>query len=97
MWIWRHLGVHNCVSGEHSEDILIFHHFHEIGICYVFHGQNAKRVLWHHKSIVFVVSVHDNRAAVAGLVGHCLQTPCDNQQRMLPNVIFVFWHFPFVI
>ena len=60
--IW---GVHNCVSGEHSEDIIIFHHFHEVGICYVFHGQNATRVLCHHKSIVFVVSVCDNHAAAA--------------------------------
>ena len=25
--IW---GVHNCVSGEHSEDIIIFHNFHEV-------------------------------------------------------------------
>ena len=65
-------GVHNCVSGEHSDDILIFHHCHEIRICYVFHGRNATRVLWHHKSIVFVMSVCDNRAAAAGFVRHCL-------------------------
>ena len=67
--IW---GVHNCVSGVHSDDILIFRHFREIRICYVFHCQNATRVLWHHKSIVFVLSVYDNRVAAARFVRHCI-------------------------
>ncbi len=88
------LGVHNYVSRVHSGYILILLDFHQIRICYVFHTQNAQRVLCHHKSIVFVMSVCENHVAAAGLVCHCLQTPCENKKQMRPHVNVVYFVFP---
>ena len=62
------LGGRERASGECSGHILIFEHFHEIRICYVFHGQSVTRVSCDQKSIVFIVSDCNNRTATAGFL-----------------------------
>ena len=59
------LGVCKYASGEGSGHIIIFHDFHEIRICYVFHGQSVTRIFCNQKSIAFIVSDCNNRTATA--------------------------------
>ena len=45
------LGVCKYASGEGSKHILIFHYFHEVRICYVFHGQSVTRIFCNKKAL----------------------------------------------
>ena len=65
-------GVRKYASGEGSEQILIFEHFREVRIRYVFPGLRAMRIFCHPKSTVFIVSDCQNRIAAAGFCRHCL-------------------------
>ena len=61
------LGVRRYASGDGSEHILMFHDFHEIRICYVFHGHSVTRMFCNTNSIAFIMSDRNNHTATAVL------------------------------
>ena len=67
IWVMR-----KCVSGVWNKHIRDFVHFHEIRICYVYHGHSDTCDLRFKKCSGFIVLLAENRAAARGFDRHCL-------------------------
>ena len=76
IWVMR-----KCVSGAWNKHICDFVNFHEIRICYVYHGHIDTCDLRFKNCSGFIVLLAENRAAARGFNRHCLENSLENQKN----------------
>ena len=76
IWVMR-----KCVSGEWNKHICDFVHFHEIRICYVYHGHSDTCDSRFKNCSGFIVFLAENRAATRGFYHHYLENGRENHKN----------------